>query len=77
MVFLKSILAGIGGAIAALIVLLIAVIVIMVLKVHGSDLDSSSGIGWDPISLRDFRVLAYLAIAFVMGFLLAWRKLRV
>ena len=76
MVFLKSILAGIGGAIAALIVLLAAVMVVMVLKVHHSDLDSS-GIGWDPISLRDFRVLAYLAIAFVMGFLLAWRKLRV
>lgn len=76
MVFLKSILAGIGGVILAIAVLLIAVMVVMVLTVHRSDLDSS-GIGWDPISLRDFRVLAYLAIAFVVGFLLAWRKLQV
>ena len=74
MVFLKSVLAGMGGVLAAAILLLVAGVVLVRRAARRNNIDHS-GVGWDPIAMFGrFGLLAYFIMAFVVGFLLAWRK---
>ena len=77
MVFFKSMLWGFAGVVLAALLLLIlgSVMLMWMARQRAGEI---SGIGWDPVSMLGwFGFFSYLAVAFIMAFLLAYRRLRV
>jgi uncharacterized BrkB/YihY/UPF0761 family membrane protein len=72
MIYLKSILAGLGAVFSFVVLFLLGIVIYLV--VSASKEQGEGSIGWDPISLiRPGPILIIMAV-FVVGFLWEFRR---
>ncbi len=74
MIFLKSLLVGLGALVLAVVAT--AVTIVISLSIKGRNLPQGEGYGWDPVSLfrNSLLVWVVLALAFLIGFAWEYRR---